>query len=53
MRDFLVAMISVVGGLWLVAVLFGLVAKPLKVTAHHSLIGRLARVCRAIALLSP
>jgi hypothetical protein len=53
MRDLVVAVISVVGGLWLVAVLFGLVAKPLKLTDHRSFVGRLAKACRAIALLSP
>jgi ABC-type phosphate transport system permease subunit len=53
MRDLLAAVISVVGGLWVVAVLFGLIAKPLNLTTQRSLVGRLARACRAIALLSP
>jgi hypothetical protein len=53
MREVAFAVLTLVGVVWIAAVVVGLLAKPLKLTEQRSWVGRLARTCRAVALLSP
>jgi len=53
MRDAVLVAIVVLGLIWLAAVAFGVVAGPLKLTKRRSVIGLVARFCRAVFLLSP
>jgi hypothetical protein len=53
MREAAIAIVAVIGFLWILAVMFGLLAGPFKLTARRSFVGRAARACRAFALLSP
>lgn len=53
MRGAVLAGVIFIGGLWIVAVLFGLVGTATGLTRSNSLLGRLARFCRAVGLLSP
>src|SRR5437879_3055063 len=53
MREAVIALVAVIGFLWILAVLIGLLAGTTKLTARRSFVGRVARVCRAVALLAP
>jgi len=53
MRQAGIAILGFAGALWIIAVGFGIIAGPLHLTERHDLVGRIARVCRAVFLLSP
>jgi hypothetical protein len=53
MRDAASVAIVVLSLVWLAAVAFGIVAGRLRLTERRSPIGRVARFCRAVFLLSP
>jgi hypothetical protein len=53
LRDVLIGLFFVAAALWLLAVIFGFLAGPTQITTRHSLLGNVARFCRAVAPLSP
>jgi hypothetical protein len=53
MRQVGFAILGFAGALWILAVVFGIIAGPLHLTDRHDFVGRLARFCRAVFLLSP
>jgi hypothetical protein len=52
-RDVALTAIVLLGFVWILAVSFGIVGRVFKLTSRRDWVGRVARVCAAVDLLSP